>query len=122
MPWVGGFSAQCRTLSNTARLASPRRAAPPPRPRPRPAQLPADKSAEDLYAAVNIVKDPSMIRVEADEVTYPLHIILRCAARRACCACWAPLLSSGCYLGQLHAAFARRKAPGNGVPCTHALS
>ena len=33
-------------------------------------------SAEDLYRAVNIVK-PSLVRVEADEVTYNLHIMLR---------------------------------------------
>ncbi len=33
-------------------------------------------SVEEIYRAVNIVK-PSLIRVEADEVTYPLHIILR---------------------------------------------
>eukprot|EP00891_Asterochloris_glomerata_P006465 jgi/Astpho2/6465/Aster-06934 len=32
---------------------------------------------EQLYGALNVVRDPSMIRVEADEVTYPLHIILR---------------------------------------------
>ena len=35
--------------------------------------------AEQLYGALNAVKKESMIRVEADEVTYPLHIILRCA-------------------------------------------
>jgi carboxypeptidase Taq len=33
-------------------------------------------SAEDLYRAANIVQ-PSLIRVEADEVTYNLHIMLR---------------------------------------------
>lgn len=44
---------------------------------PRFLQLPADKGPADLYAAVNIVRHPSMIRVEADEVTYPLHIIIR---------------------------------------------
>jgi carboxypeptidase Taq len=33
-------------------------------------------SAENLYRLVTRVK-PSLIRVEADEVTYPLHIILR---------------------------------------------
>ena len=32
---------------------------------------------ETLYAAVNVIREPSMNRVEADEVTYPLHIILR---------------------------------------------
>jgi len=46
-----------------------------------PAQL--DKaSAEDLYRAVNVVK-PSLIRIEADEVTYNLHIILRLELERA---------------------------------------
>jgi Zn-dependent M32 family carboxypeptidase len=34
--------------------------------------------ADQLYGALNAVKKESMIRVEADEVTYPLHIILRC--------------------------------------------
>ncbi|MBN1499984.1 MAG: carboxypeptidase M32 [Spirochaetes bacterium] len=33
-------------------------------------------SAEEMFKAVNMVK-PSLIRVEADEVTYGLHIILR---------------------------------------------
>jgi carboxypeptidase Taq len=33
-------------------------------------------SAEKLYRAINIV-EPSLIRVEADEVTYNLHIMLR---------------------------------------------
>ncbi len=33
-------------------------------------------SAETLYGAVNVVS-PSLIRVEADEVTYNLHIMLR---------------------------------------------
>ncbi len=40
-----------------------------------PAQL-ADQDAESFYRAVNQVK-PSFIRVEADEVTYNLHIMLR---------------------------------------------
>ncbi len=40
-----------------------------------PAQL-ADADAETFYRAVNKV-EPSLIRVEADEVTYNLHIILR---------------------------------------------
>lgn len=35
---------------------------------------------ESLYGALNVVKEPSMIRVEADELTYPLHILLRRAA------------------------------------------
>lgn len=33
-------------------------------------------SAEDFYRAVNLV-EPSLIRIEADEVSYSLHIILR---------------------------------------------
>ena len=33
-------------------------------------------SADGLYGAINRVQ-PSLIRVEADEVTYPLHVILR---------------------------------------------
>ncbi|KAF6265951.1 putative carboxypeptidase [Scenedesmus sp. NREL 46B-D3] len=35
------------------------------------------RSAQDFYAAENVIKTPSLIRVEADEVTYPLHVILR---------------------------------------------
>ena len=52
---------------------------PPPSPPGRHAQLPADKTPDDLYAALNLVRDPSMIRVESDELTYSMHIILRCA-------------------------------------------
>ncbi|RMG41686.1 MAG: hypothetical protein D6719_07975 [Candidatus Dadabacteria bacterium] len=33
-------------------------------------------SAQDIYAAVNRVR-PSLIRVEADEVTYSLHVVIR---------------------------------------------
>ena len=35
-----------------------------------------DVSADDdaLYAAVNAVNHESLIRVEADELTYPLHV------------------------------------------------
>jgi len=33
-------------------------------------------SADAMYRAVNIAK-PSFIRVEADELTYPMHIVLR---------------------------------------------
>lgn len=33
-------------------------------------------SADAMYRAVNIAK-PSLIRVEADELTYPMHIVLR---------------------------------------------
>jgi carboxypeptidase Taq len=36
----------------------------------------ADVSVEEFYAAVNRVQ-PSLIRVDADEVTYSLHVILR---------------------------------------------
>ena len=36
----------------------------------------SDVSEEEVYAAVNEVK-PSLIRVEADEITYNLHILLR---------------------------------------------
>lgn len=36
----------------------------------------ADTSAADFYRAVNCV-EPSLIRVEADEVTYNMHIIIR---------------------------------------------
>jgi len=42
-----------------------------------PDAFPSDKNSADLYAAMNVIKSPSLIRVEADEVTYPLHIILR---------------------------------------------
>jgi carboxypeptidase Taq len=36
----------------------------------------ADVGAEDLFRAVNVVK-PSLIRVEADEATYDLHVMVR---------------------------------------------
>jgi carboxypeptidase Taq len=36
----------------------------------------SDVNAEEFYKAVNVV-EPSLIRVEADEVTYNLHIMLR---------------------------------------------
>jgi carboxypeptidase Taq len=35
-----------------------------------------DVSLDDLYGAINVVK-PSLIRVEADEATYNLHILIR---------------------------------------------
>jgi len=35
-----------------------------------------DYSAEEVFGAINAVS-PSFIRVEADELTYPLHVILR---------------------------------------------
>lgn len=46
-----------------------------------PEQL-ADCTAEDFYLAINKVQ-PSFIRVEADELTYNLHIILRFELERA---------------------------------------
>jgi carboxypeptidase Taq len=36
-----------------------------------------DYSAEQVYAAVNAVKPDNTIRVDADELTYPLHVLLR---------------------------------------------
>ncbi len=36
----------------------------------------ADVSLDDFYFAINDVR-PSLIRVEADEVTYNLHILIR---------------------------------------------
>ncbi len=42
----------------------------------------AGADAEDLYRAANVV-EPSLIRIEADEVTYSLHIILRMEIERA---------------------------------------
>lgn len=41
-----------------------------------------DVSLEHFYRAINKV-EPSFIRVEADEVTYPLHVILRFELERA---------------------------------------
>lgn len=41
-----------------------------------------DTNLETFYKAINKV-EPSMIRVEADEVTYPLHVILRFEMERA---------------------------------------
>ncbi|MGN6190201.1 MAG: carboxypeptidase M32 [Conexibacter sp.] len=46
-----------------------------------PRQL-ADVSQEDFYRAVNKV-EPSLVRVEADEATYGLHVILRFELERA---------------------------------------
>lgn len=36
-----------------------------------------EATPEVLYGAMNKIKDPSMIRVESDEVTYTMHVILR---------------------------------------------
>ena len=41
----------------------------------------AARTPEEMFAAVNRVR-PSFIRVEADEVTYDLHIILRFGLER----------------------------------------
>ena len=46
--------------------------------------------AEQLYGALNAVKVPSMIRVEADELMYPLHIILRCSLEQSAMSLSAP--------------------------------
>ena len=40
-------------------------------------------SDDDLYAAANAVQQKSLIRVEADELTYPMHVILRFEVERA---------------------------------------
>jgi len=42
-----------------------------------PEAFPEDKTDADLYRALNVIRERSFIRVEADEVTYPMHIILR---------------------------------------------
>jgi carboxypeptidase Taq len=36
-----------------------------------------DYTPEQVYAAINTIKPDNMIRVEADELTYPLHVLLR---------------------------------------------
>jgi len=41
-----------------------------------------DISLEDFYAAINEVK-PSLVRIEADELTYSLHIIIRYEIEKA---------------------------------------
>ncbi|KAI9184544.1 hypothetical protein H9P43_003598 [Blastocladiella emersonii ATCC 22665] len=38
--------------------------------------IPADKTAKDLYTALNVAR-PGLIRVDSDEVHYPMHVILR---------------------------------------------
>ncbi|WP_313691974.1 carboxypeptidase M32 [Halorarum halobium] len=42
-----------------------------------------DVTPEEAYAAVNRIYPENLIRVEADELTYHLHIILRCELDRA---------------------------------------
>jgi carboxypeptidase Taq len=41
------------------------------------------RTAHDLYRALNVVKMENLIRVESDEVTYPMHIILRFEIEKA---------------------------------------
>jgi len=41
-----------------------------------------DCTADDFYAVMNLV-EPGFIRVDADEVTYPLHVILRFEIEKA---------------------------------------
>ncbi|KAK3260195.1 hypothetical protein CYMTET_30833, partial [Cymbomonas tetramitiformis] len=45
--------------------------------------LSSSATADDLYGAMNVVRSPSLIRVESDEVTYPMHIIIRYEIERA---------------------------------------
>lgn len=40
-------------------------------------EFPATATVEDLYRAMNVVQEPSLVRTESDEVTYPMHVILR---------------------------------------------
>jgi carboxypeptidase Taq len=42
-----------------------------------------DTTPEELYRAVNKVRPDNLIRVEADEVTYHMHVILRCEIDQA---------------------------------------
>lgn len=39
--------------------------------------FPTDATCDRLYAAQNTMRDPSLIRVESDELTYTLHVVLR---------------------------------------------
>jgi carboxypeptidase Taq len=55
---------------------------------------------DDVYAAANVVT-PSLIRVEADEVTYHLHVMVRFELERA-------LLSGDLSVGDLPAAWNER--------------
>ena len=45
-------------------------------------ELYGDVSEDELYRAVNIAQ-PSLIRTEADELTYPLHVMIRYEIERA---------------------------------------
>ena len=42
-----------------------------------------DLTVDDIYEAVNRINPDNLIRVEADELTYHMHIILRCEIDRA---------------------------------------
>jgi carboxypeptidase Taq len=42
-----------------------------------------DLTVEEMYEAVNRINPDNLIRVEADELTYHMHIILRCEIDRA---------------------------------------
>jgi carboxypeptidase Taq len=42
-----------------------------------------DTTPEELYQAANKVRPDNLIRVEADEITYHMHVILRCEIDRA---------------------------------------
>ena len=44
----------------------------------------SDVSEEELYEAINVV-EPSLIRTEADEVTYGLHIVIRYEMEKKLC-------------------------------------
>ncbi len=46
-------------------------------------EFPVDKGPDALYEAQNVLKIPSLIRVEADEVSYPLHVLIRYEIERA---------------------------------------
>lgn len=71
-----------------------------------PAQL-GGAGPEDLYRAVNVV-EPSLIRIEADEVTYNLHIVLRLELERA-------LLAGDVEVGELPALWNARMRDDLGV-------
>jgi carboxypeptidase Taq len=42
-----------------------------------------DATHENFYAALNAIQNPSLIRIESDELTYTMHIILRYEIERA---------------------------------------
>ncbi len=71
----------------------------------------ADVSAEMMFRAVNRV-EPSLIRVEADEVTYNLHIMLRFELERA-------MLAGEAAIGDLPAAWNDRMEAWLGIRPTN---